>query len=138
MYMMHQLPTLITDASPYVTVLREGAPNYVDGKPVKRNPLHFFAKGLLVPLSGQELLLVPEGDRKMEQYWLFQDPEQSVDDKGVQRRIPLHNEDKFKLEDETYIVQNRKNWGSYVQARAMRVDIGPDALIFPTIPKELQ
>lgn len=137
MYLMHRLPYLMTDSAPYHQVLREGEVIYVDGKPVKRNPTRFLARGLLVPVDGQELLLQPEGDRLKEQYWIFQDPTQSRMEDGSTQRLSMRTEDKVKLFGNTYIIQNTRVWGSYTQVRCTRVDIGADSVAWPELPQEL-
>ena len=90
---------------------------YVDGKPVKRRPLFFTAKGNLQPLSAQELLLVAEGDRVKEQYSLF-----TLDD--------VRLNDKARFHGKVFQVQAVRDWmtpgaprgAQHKQCRLMLVD----------------
>lgn len=101
--------------------LREGvAPwgqtNYVDGKPVKRLPMLFQVDCNVQPLSSEELLLVPEGDRFKSQYNVF----------AVAAPVALQVNDKVLRQGIVYQVQDANLWGAHVEARMMAVDVGPD------------
>lgn len=124
MYKLHIKPRLLTHDE-HLAALREvhtcaGAPTiaYVDGKPVKREPLRFVVSCNAQPMGPRELMLVPEGDRYREAYVLrsVKRPDRpilSTGDKVLRRGAVLH-------------VQSVADWGSYVEARAVKVDVGPD------------
>lgn len=100
-----------TDES--VTVTRKGVVKYVDGKPSYPSPTRFQLIGAVQPLNGRELLLVPEGDRFKEQYWVFTQNDIRVND--IVTRCGAN-----------YQVQAVEDWRSYRRARIMRLDVGPD------------
>lgn len=93
-------------------VHRHGPTQYVDGKPIRPPVTVFSIRGNVQPLSGRELLLVPEADRFLEQYfvWTFNDVQVS----DIVKRCGAN-----------YHVQNVEAWGRYNKARIMRVDVGP-------------
>lgn len=132
-------PPLLFDAragAETLPALREGAALYVDGKATKRNPTRFTITGAIQPLSGNDLLIVPEGDRFTEQYWVWQALSPGV--------TGIEVEDKLLREGKTFQVQMAKPWGDvtggtgFIQARVMRVDVGPDATSWPDEPAEKQ
>lgn len=82
---------------------------YVDGKPVKRRGAVHRIKGSVQPLSGRDLMIVPEGDRLTEQYWVY-----TADD--------IQTNDKVRRLGAIFQVQDVKAWPSYRQARMMLVD----------------
>lgn len=96
---------------------------YVEGKAVKRQGRKetFTITCNVQPLNGRDLLLVPEGDRFKEQYWIFMNNQQR----------PIHDNDEVVRIQEgktvNYQVQSSEQWGSYSRARIMRIDVGPDA-----------
>lgn len=113
----------IMDFDEVLPVIREGvgsgsAVNYVDGKPVKREPLTFKAYGNIQPLSREDLKMVPEGDRLQLQYTFY----------GNRLEMPLKTEDKVLRQGVVFQVQDTDDWGSsnFVKARIMKVDVGPD------------
>ncbi len=65
-------------------------------------------------MSGKDLLLVPEGDRTREQYWLYTECKVQLADRVERCGV-------------NFQVQSVQNWGSYNQARIMRIDVGPFA-----------
>lgn len=89
----------------------EGAIVYVDGKPVRRLPVKLRIHGSVQPLTGTELLIVPEGDRTTEQYSVY-----TADD--------LRLSDKIQRKGAVLEVQQVSDWGRFRVARAMRVDVG--------------
>jgi len=103
-------------------VIREGLQtgdsiNYVDGKPVKRDPDCFHITCMTAPITGQELLLLPEADRYLEQFNVYAitsaaSPMLQVNDKIVR---------KSKL----YHVQSVKDWENFTEARMVAVDVVP-------------
>jgi hypothetical protein len=91
---------------------REGCVKFVDGKPVKTGVTNFWVAGNVQPLNGRELLLVPENDRFKEQYWVWTMDDVQVNDRVVRCGV-------------NFQVQVVQSWGSYNQARIMRIDVGP-------------
>jgi hypothetical protein len=101
---------------------------YVDGKPIKRNSISFCVVANVQPLSGRDLLLVPELDRYKEQWNLFILNDKYFTDESLE----VQSDSRLKVQDQinrlgvNYTIQNVENWGSYSLARIMRVDTGPD------------
>lgn len=102
---------------------------YKDGKPIKRNGIKFEIIANVQPLSPRDLLLVPEGDRYTEQWWIFLNNIKVITEDGIE----IQAEELVKTNDQIirlgiyYQVQGVENWGSYSKARIMRVDVGPNA-----------
>ena len=122
MYCLRTMPTLMTSAQlgkETLPVTREGDVVYVDGKPIRRGGTQFTVRAMVSPLSGKDLLIVPEGERFNEQFWLFQPL--------IDVEIPLQTDDTVLREKRAYQVQDVKAWGNYVQARISRIDVGPEA-----------
>lgn len=96
-------------------VSRDGAVTWVSGKPVTSVASTFSIKGNVQPVNGFELMMVPEADRFKEQYWVWTET------------IDIHlNKDKVTRNGVIYEIQQIKPWGSYMQFRMVRVDVGPD------------
>lgn len=96
-------------------VFRVGKVTYVDGKPVQTQESSYEIVCNVQPMTGRDLLLVPEGDRHKEQYWLWCEQNQKameVNDRVVRGGI-------------NFQIQSTENWGSYTKARIMRDDVGP-------------
>ena len=93
-------------------VFREGCITYVDGKPVKGELFKDKFRGNVQPMNGRDLLLVPEGDRFKEQYWIFTTYPLLVNDRVVRCSV-------------NFQTQTVETWGSYFRARIMRIDVGP-------------
>lgn len=88
----------------------------VDGKRIQRGYEEFLLRCNVQPVSGAELLQVPEGDRYNEMLWLY----------VADRERPLQvNDLVFRPADGWYQVQNCEGWGSYTRAQMQRVDVGP-------------
>lgn len=103
---------------------------YVDGKPIKRNGISFMVGGTIQPLNGRDLLLVPEGDRFKEQYWLFVTSYFFKTDLGLEvqdKPTSLLVNDQITRLEVNFQVQEIEDWGSYCKARIMRIDVGPNA-----------
>lgn len=94
-------------------VTRDGCVIYVDGKPVKENQTTFNIAGNVQPMNGRDLMLVPEGDRFKEQYWLWTDCKILVNDR-------------VRFRCKNFQVQSVQVWGSYFQSRIMNIDVGPN------------
>lgn len=88
---------------------------YVDGSPVQRPSKARFIKANVQPLNGRELLLVPEGDRFKEQYWVYtQDLCSMTTDRVARQGV-------------NFEIQSIDKWGSFFRMRIMRIDVGPEA-----------
>ena len=90
---------------------------YVDGKPVSRHAHAFEIICNVQPLSGRDLMLVPEGDRYSNSLWVYM---QNGD-------VALDAGNLILREGIWYQVQSSENWGSYTRSRIMEVDVGPQA-----------
>lgn len=97
-----------------LVLLRPNGTDYVDGKPVQREPTRIEFKANVQPLNGRDLLIVPEGDRFKEMYFVWSDFEIKINDQIVRQDI-------------NFQVQQSEMWGSYSRARMVRIDVGPDA-----------
>lgn len=97
-----------------VGLVRENCVEYVNGKPVKKAVQSFDIRCNVQPLSGKELLLVPEGDRSKEQYNLW-----------TQAKVELN--DRIQRCGVQFQVQTVEAWGSFYECRIMRIDVGPNA-----------
>ena len=110
------------------TVVGDGV-NYLDGKIVKPAPLCFEVRGNIQPMNGKDLLLVPEGDRHKEQYWLYLPSNIITVENGLEVKdvTAMLLNDMVSRDCVNYQVQTVEDWGSYCRARLMRIDVGPDA-----------
>ena len=111
-----QRPSKIIDEDESLQVIREGEVVYVDGKPVKRRILDFTLTCNVQPVEGRDLLLVPEGDRFKEQYFLFTN----------NMEVPLRDNDRVVRRNVNFQTQSVQNWGSFQECRIMRIDVGPN------------
>ena len=102
----------LIDYDEQLDVSRDGGVVYVDGKPVKLDKTFFQITCNVQPLSGRELLMVPEGDRAKESYAVYT------------RGMPLKINDRIKRFDKYFQVQALENWGSYQKGRIMLDDVG--------------
>lgn len=102
---------------------------YVDGKPIKRNTITFSIIANVQPLGSKDLLLVPEGDRYREQFWLYAENQKIITDEGIEITTEplIRDQDQIIRQGIYFQAQGIENWGSYVRARIMRVDVGPKA-----------
>lgn len=103
-----------------LTVQRTGEEAYVDGKIDETKIEKFKIQGNVQPVNGFDLLIVPEGDRFKEQYWLWTETPLRLNRDRILRKDQLGN-------TIVYQVNQIKPWGSYTQARIIRVDTGPNA-----------
>lgn len=90
---------------------------YEDGKPYPIHEDEFQIVCNVQPMNARDLLLVEEGDRYKEQYWVFTNK--------LQR--PLADNDRVVRNCANYQVQSVEDWGSYIRARIMRYDVGASA-----------
>ena len=95
-------------------VIRDLRVEIIDGKPVKlrTQPIQVLAN--VQPVEGRDLLLVPEFDRFKENYWVFSEFQFQVNDRVSRLGV-------------NYQVQSVQYWGSFVEARMCRIDVGPEA-----------
>lgn len=123
-------PSRIITKDETFTVTREGEVIIKDAKPIKRDLMTFTVRGNIQPMGGRDLIMVPEGDRHKEQYWLF------YNNKTI---VLLHGQsieadpaaiivnDRMTRLGVNFQVQTVENWGTYSKARIMRIDVGPYA-----------
>ena len=122
-----QGPSTIITKDESFTVTREGQVIILDGKPIKRGLMTFSVSGNIQPMNGRELLLVPEGDRFKEQYWLFYNNSSIVVNQGLEietNPTSIIVNDRVTRLGVNFQVQNVENWGTYAKARIMRDDVG--------------
>lgn len=118
MYRLQGKPRIIkTDE--VLDVVRATALNYVDGVIQNQDQYQFQVRCNVQPVNGRELLLVPEGDRFKEQYFVW------AMNKFAGKPI-LHVNDRIVRQGVSFQVQQVEDWGSYVRARMMAIDVGPD------------
>ena len=86
---------------------------YVDGKPQSSLLSKTSFPATVQPLSGRDLLLVPEHQRFLEQWWIFVPKPHVLNTGNIIHRKGVH-----------YQVQETQDWGSYQEVRIMRVDVG--------------
>lgn len=93
--------------------------NYVDGKAVPREPERRRFRANVQPLNGRDLLLVPEHQRFLEQYWLYVPGE--VFERGNRAEGTGELVERAGLR---FQVQSVEAWGGYQRVKVMRVDVG--------------
>lgn len=98
-----------------IPVQRENKVDWKEGLPYSTCKEEFQIRGIIFPITGRDLLLVPEGDRFQQNIWIYTQQDLRVNDVATYAGQP-------------YEVQNVSNWDSYNQARAMRLDVGPDGV----------
>lgn len=99
-----------------LTVSRVGRTIYIDGKPKHMDTVSFEIVGNVQPLNARDLLLVPEGDRHKEQYYIYSEKSTRA----------MEVNDTVIRSGAKYQTQSIEDWGSFLRARIMRIDIGPD------------
>jgi hypothetical protein len=100
---------------------------YVDGKLSQGEELEILVVANIQPVNGRELLLVQEGDRFKEQYWVYAESPVFIRNFGLKVKDvqPLMVNDRVSRLGVNFQIQEVQDWGSYVRGRMMRVDIGP-------------
>lgn len=98
-------------------VFRDQKIRYVDGKPVRSPPIEFKIICNVQPMTGRDLLLVPEGDRFKEQYFIYSE--------DITKALEINDRVVFRCNN--YQVQETMTWGSYTRSRIMKIDVGPNA-----------
>lgn len=111
-----QAPSQILNGDERLQVERDARPGvYSEGKLIQDGaPTQFTIRATIQPLNDRDLLLVPEGDRFKEQYWLY-----TSDD--------LRDNDRVIRQGANFAVQGTAEWGSYRRAKITRMDVGPRA-----------
>ncbi len=112
-------PSIITQDE-VLDVIRLTAIAYESGLPVSYDQKNFKIRCNVQPVDGKDLLLVPEGDRQKEQYYVWSlnpCPENGI----------LQINDQVVRKGISFQTQSVENWGSYVKARIMCNDVGPNA-----------
>lgn len=104
----------IIDNDEELFLLREGEVTYRNGKPFKSDPIRFSITCNVQPYDGVLLLLVPEGDRFKEQLEIYSN----------NCEHPVHVNDIICRGCYNYQVQQVYQWGSYLDAVIMRLDVG--------------
>jgi hypothetical protein len=91
-------------------------PVYIDGilKPQPDKTFRIICN--VQPINGRDLLLVPEGDRHKEQYyiWIQNYDQERILDNDIVWRLGI-----------SYQTQSTEQWGDYTRARMVRIDVGP-------------
>ncbi len=113
-------PSRLMNMDETLPVLREGGWILVGGKRVPRETTRYAARGMVAPLTGRDLLILPEGDRNTEQYQFFQVWEAQVP--------KLEVGDKLLRGGKLLICESAKDWGSFVEARLVVQDVQQDDL----------
>lgn len=111
-----QGPSRIINHDETLEVERSNGVTYVEGLPVESGRTTFNIICNIQPLTGRDLLIVPEGDRLKEQYFIWCEQNEQI----------LLPNDMVKRDGLNFQIQSVENWGSYTRARIMRIDIGPD------------
>jgi hypothetical protein len=86
---------------------------YVDGKPQSQVITKHPFQANVQPLSGRDLLIVPEHQRFLEQWWIFVPLHHALTAGNIIHRKGIH-----------YQIQETQSWGSFQECRMMRVDVG--------------
>jgi hypothetical protein len=112
-------PSRIMSTDEVLTVCREGTVLYVDGKPVKQSGPQFQIQGNVQPMTGLELLRVPELDRHLERLWVYTN----------EKTRPLQLNDRIIRCGINYQVERFETWGhgpyGYQKAQIVKIDVGP-------------
>lgn len=98
-----------------LSVSRNGPVVFIDGLAVSKKIEEFPVVCNVQPVDAKDLLLVPEGDRTKEQFWMYYESTVSLQLRDVVTRT-----------GKKYQVQAISQWGSYERTRIMLIDIGPE------------
>lgn len=103
-------------------------PFYEHGKPVQRERFLFSVIANVQPISGRDLLMVPEHDRFKEQFFVWVENSQYKTNLGLSETGPAEIivNDIIQRLGANYQVQSSEDWGTYTKVRMMRIDIGPN------------
>ena len=99
------------------------------GKPVQQAPQNFTVRGNVQPLTGRDLLMVPEHDRYREQYWLWVENTKYAVQSGLNdESVPILKTNDIVIRlGVNFQIQEVQDWGTYIRGHMMRVDVGPYA-----------
>jgi hypothetical protein len=88
-----------------------------NGKPVHLDITYYEVTCSVQPFGGLEVLLVPEGDRQKDMYWVYlqEDSNRPI----VVNQTVIYNSLNFQ-------VQKVEQWGSYQRIKIVRLDVGPN------------
>jgi len=114
-------PSRIISTDEVLSVCREaGNPLLIDGKPVHRPALNFQVQANVQPLTGLDLMRVPELDRHLERFWVYTN----------EKVQPLQLNDRIQRVGVNYQVERIETWGNpphgYQKAQIVRIDVGPN------------
>lgn len=114
-------PSRIMTCDEVVLLIREAPVAYQDGIPVPMGaPLQFEIRCNVQPSNTGSLMLLPEGERLVEQYHLFVPEGQDT--------VPMEND--FVMRGGiVFQVQDVRDWQSYQKARITRIDTGSKAAL---------
>ena len=121
-------PVELLDCDEVNTVVRQGRQvdadmSYVDGLPVSEHPVTtFLAVSTVQPMSGRDLLLMPEGFRTKETLWVWQRYEAGISGGSI-----MTVADVLVRGGRAYQVQSAEDWGCYVRCMVVEIDLGPYA-----------
>lgn len=107
----------IIDHDEELTFYRVTATDWVEGLPTHNKELRFSMFCNVQPMNARDLLLVPEGDRHREQYWVWTE--------NRHQNPRLETNDRVVRLGKNFQVQSVEPWGTYVRARLMLDDVGP-------------
>lgn len=96
-----------------IPIKREVGVTWDGGTSFARDVKEFDLRGVIIPFTGRELLLVPESDRYKYPVWIFTEGD-------------IRDNDIVTFNDQAYAVQNVEPWFWFKRARAMRIDVGPE------------
>lgn len=109
-------PSRIMTGDETLLLVRDGAVQYVNGLPEPasiQDPIPILCN--VQPLGDKDLMLLPEGERTEEQFWLYVPPGQSV--------VPEVN-DKIIRPPALYQIQAVRDWETFQKVRIKRIDTG--------------
>lgn len=119
-------PVELLDGDERLTVLRQGSVlgtdvTYQGGILLPMHPPSSYTVIATVqPMSGKDLLLVPEGFRDKESLWMW-----SRNDDSAMDSPTVDVADIVVRNGAQYQVQTAENWGSYNKAMLIACDVGP-------------
>lgn len=114
-------PSRIMTCDETVLLIREAEVAYQDGIPVPMGaPVQFELRCNVQPSNTGDLMLLPEGERLVEQFHLYVPEGQDV--------VPQEN-DFVMRKGGLFQVQDVRDWESYQKARITRVDTGAKSAI---------
>lgn len=119
-----QGPSYIMFHDENLQVIRESQIDYLEGKPIEISSQTFQVDANVQPLNARDLLLVPEGNRYKEQYYVFA---QWIEGCMPKNAFKIETNDTIVRKGIYFQVQGTEYWGSFIRAHIMRDDTGPHA-----------